>query len=59
MKPELKPPGTKRLKLRYGEPPSKFAFNFNWRRYIKALDDAFGVVGPGESCPPRHPTNIL
>ena len=33
MKPMLKPPETKRLKLRCGEPLSKFAFKFNLRRY--------------------------
>ena len=31
----MKPPGTKRLKLKYDEPPSNFAFKFNLRRYIK------------------------
>jgi hypothetical protein len=35
MKPKLKPPGTKRLKLNYDEPLSTFAFKFNLRRYIK------------------------
>jgi len=34
MKPKLKPPGTKRLKLKYDEPLSTFGFNFNSRRYI-------------------------
>ena len=33
MKPKLKPPGTKRLKLKYGKLLSKFAFNFNLRRF--------------------------
>jgi hypothetical protein len=33
IKPTLKAPGSKRLKLRYDEPLSKFAFNFNLRRY--------------------------
>jgi hypothetical protein len=32
MKPMLKAPGTKGLKLRYGESPSSFAFEFNLRR---------------------------
>ena len=32
-KPKLKPPGTKRLKLKYDELPSNFAFKFNLRRY--------------------------
>jgi len=29
----LKPPGTKRLKLKHDEPLSNFAFNFNVQRY--------------------------
>jgi hypothetical protein len=37
MKPTLKPPGTKRLKLIHDEPLSKFAFKFNLRRYILVL----------------------
>ena len=36
IKPALTAPGTKRLKLKYDEPLSNFAFNFNLRRYIKA-----------------------
>jgi len=36
MKPELKQPGTKRLKLKYGNPLSSFAVKFNLRRYITA-----------------------
>jgi hypothetical protein len=35
MKPELKAPGTQRLKPKCDEPPSKSAFKFNLRRYIK------------------------
>ena len=38
IKPTLKAPGclgTKRLKLKCGEPPSNFAFNFKLRRYTK------------------------
>ena len=38
MKPVLKAPGTMLLKLRYDEPLSNFAFNFNLRRYISAGD---------------------
>jgi hypothetical protein len=34
MKPTLKAPGTKRLKLDYDEPLSNHAFKFNLRRYI-------------------------
>ena len=33
MKPKLRPPGTKRLKLEYDGLPSDFAFKFNLRRY--------------------------
>jgi hypothetical protein len=33
MKPMLKAPGTKLLKLKYDIPPSNFAFKFNLRRY--------------------------
>jgi len=40
MKPMSKPPGTKRLKLHYDDPPSNFAFKFNLRRY--SLDDEVG-----------------
>jgi hypothetical protein len=36
MKPKLKPPGTKLLKLRYVEPLSDIAFKFNLRRYNMA-----------------------
>ena len=34
MKPTLKAPRSVLLKLRYDGPASKFAFNFNLRRYI-------------------------
>ena len=40
IKPMLKPPGTKRLKLKYGKLLSKFAFNFNLRRFTPADDAA-------------------
>ena len=36
IKPTLKPPRTKRLKLQHDEPLSSFAFNFNLRRYHEA-----------------------
>jgi hypothetical protein len=35
VKPTLKPPGTKRLKLNCDESMSNFACNFNLRRYSK------------------------
>jgi hypothetical protein len=48
MKPVLKPPGIKRLKLEYDKLVSDFAFNFNLRRYIMdALDDAIQSVKVG------------
>ena len=37
IKPTLKAPGSKRLKLIYDKPLSNVAFNFNLRRYIKRL----------------------
>jgi len=42
MKPTLKAPGSKHLKLNYDEPLSNFAFNFNLRRY--KLEPAGGVA---------------
>jgi len=36
IKPTLKTPGTKRLRLKCGKLLSSFAFNFNLRRYSKA-----------------------
>ena len=36
IKPTLKAPGTERLRLKYGEPLSNFAFKFNLRRYTKS-----------------------
>jgi hypothetical protein len=42
MKPTLKAPRAKRLKLKYDEPLSDFAFNFNLRCYTTA--EARGVA---------------
>ena len=39
IKPKLKAPGSKRLKLRYDGPLSNFAFKFNLRRYSKEDDE--------------------
>jgi hypothetical protein len=44
MRPELTPPGTKRLKAKYDEPLSTFAFNFNLRRYILAETGCAGIM---------------
>jgi hypothetical protein len=38
MKPMLKAPGTKRLKLNYDEPLSKLAFKFRLRRFTEVSD---------------------
>ena len=50
IKPTLKAPGTKPLKLKYGKLVSNFAFNFNLRRYIKALTQhpAFDIKNPNK-----------
>jgi hypothetical protein len=42
MKPKLKPPGTKRLKLRCDILLLTSAFNFNLRRYTEAKNLTFG-----------------
>ena len=41
IKPTLKAPGTKRLKLKYDKPLSSFAFNFDLRRYILACTNKY------------------
>jgi hypothetical protein len=38
IKPKLKAPGTKRLKLTYDQLLSSFAFKFNLRRYNKVFE---------------------
>jgi hypothetical protein len=51
MEPELKPPGTKCLKIKYDEPLSTFAFNFSLRRHTQVgtatgeEDAAVALVG--------------
>jgi len=55
MKPKLKPPGTKRLKLEYDGLLSNFGFKFKLRRHTSALYVLrHGAVGPRMSCLPRH-----
>ena len=46
IKHTLKPPGTRRLKLECDELLSSFAFNFNLRRYNKAVPGL--RAGPGK-----------
>jgi hypothetical protein len=48
IKPTLKAPGTKRLKLNYDELLSNFAFKFNLRRY-----DVGGAQVPAAAHDPR------
>jgi len=38
IKPTLKAPGSKRLKIKRDKLVSRFAFNFNMRRYTEALE---------------------
>ena len=55
IKPMLKSPGTKRLKLLHDEPPSDFALKFNLRRYMKAFPEAVIVIEEYDKmgCPAR------
>ena len=43
IKPTLKVPGTKRLKLKYYEPLSSFAFKLNLRRYTTGVYVGIGT----------------
>jgi len=57
--PKLKPPGTKRLKLKCGTLLSTFAFKFNSRRYtvVKAAEHATTAAmdaGRGLPSPTSH-----
>jgi len=51
IKPTLKALGTKRLKQKYVELLSNFAFNFNLRRYIAVMNRA-NMAGPAARQPP-------
>jgi len=46
IKPTLKPTGTKHLELQYDEPPSKFSFKINLRRYNWVMESG-GSGGGG------------
>ena len=48
IKPTLKAPGTKRLKLKYDEPLSNFGFNYNLRRYTMGEDVQVVMLGSGQ-----------
>jgi hypothetical protein len=47
MKPKLKPPSTKRLKLKHDEPLSTFTFTFNLRRFSSEIEGEIGMVQVG------------
>jgi hypothetical protein len=49
LKPTLKAPGTKRLKLDFDELLSSFAFKFNLRRYAKAIKNEVELAGMVEA----------
>jgi hypothetical protein len=44
MKPKLKPPGTKPLKLTCDVPLSTYAFKFNLRRYNEGDEDGYDAT---------------
>jgi len=56
MKPTLKPPGTKRLKLKYVKFLSSFAFRFKLRRYNQDGTARLLKFRAGHSAPPTHVT---
>ena len=51
LKPKLNPPGIKRSKLKYDNPLSRFALNFNLRRYnwVYRAADAVLTVTPEDA----------
>jgi len=51
IEPTLKAPGTKRLKLIYDEPPSKFAFKFNLRRHTEGQKAVAVLLQPFQKTP--------
>jgi hypothetical protein len=65
IKPMLKAPGTKRLKLEYDKLLSSFAFNFNLRRYttaavreVAARHSAVGVSSPEPDSPVAYERTV-
>ena len=54
MKPVLKAPGTKRLKLKYNKLLSSLAFKFNLRRYSTASPCAGPTTGRTNAPSPSH-----
>ena len=73
IRPTLKAPGTMRLKLKYGKPPSNFAFKFNLRRYdverrdvivtkleaeLRSVHGRFETEVGTNQCSPRHQPHL-
>jgi len=63
MKPKLKAPTSKLLKLEHKRVLPNYAFKFNLRRYIKrAAEDRIAADGGAghtiDHCSPSHPTRI-
>ena len=57
MKPMMKPPGTKRLQLKYDSLLSNFAFNFNLRRYTE--DGSITMTVRGQYRPEKNVLNSV
>ena len=56
IKPTLKAPGAKHLKLEFDEPPSNFGFEFNLRHYTWALSTRWRTgPRPYTRCEPPPP----
>ena len=55
IKPTLKPPGTERLRLKYDELLSCFAFNFNSRRYMMGGMPFDDPLAAQQAAPRGHP----
>jgi len=54
IKPRLKAPGTKRLKMKHDRLLSNLAFNFNWRRYTRAPSSSAPSTPPPPPPPPEQ-----
>ena len=51
IKPTMKAPGNERLKLKHDEPPSKFAFRLNLRRYFEMHDKLDAALSSRQDLP--------
>ena len=59
VKPTLKAPGTKRLKLKSDEPLSSFAFEFKLRRYSKVYGQLWSLIVDAKTRRRRPDGSIL